>query len=108
MVYKVRNWLSIKPNGDKVPASINPSREAIADIQKVREFLAKHHLPNAPVYGVVVFVKDQTRVRLSASDPVVPPTLLQDLTVNLQPNYLAKDRIDQPTVEEIRHLLLGV
>jgi hypothetical protein len=101
------NWIKTTPKGDKVPASINPSREAIADIQKVREYLGKHHLPNVPVYGIVVFTKDQTRVRLSASEPVVPPTHLQNLVVNLQPNYLAKDRIDQPTVEEIRHLLLG-
>ena len=101
------NWLRIKPTNESVPASINPTREAIADIQKVREFLDKNHLPSIPVYGVVVFVKDEQRVRLSARDPVVPPTHLNSIIPNLQPNYLAKDRIDQPTVEAIRHLLLG-
>jgi len=65
------NWLRIKPNNESVPAAINPSREAIADIKKV------------------------------------PPTHLQDLVTNLQPNYLAKERVDAPTVEEMRHLLLG-
>ena len=101
------NWLRIKPNNESVPASINPTREAIADIQKVREFLDKHSLPAIPVYGVVVFVKDEQRVRLSAREPVVPPTHLKNIIPNLQPNYLAKDRIDQPTVEAIRRLLMG-
>ncbi len=101
------NWLMVKPNNQTVPASIHPSVEAIADIRKVREYLEKHHLPNVPVFGVIVFTKPPNVVRLSARDPVVPPSLLQDLFHNLQPNYLAKDRIDQPTVEQIRHLLLG-
>ncbi len=101
------NWLRIKPSNESVPASINPTREAIADIQKVREFLDKHNLPAIPVYGVVVFVKDEQRVHLSAREPVVPPTHLKNIVPNLQPNYLAKDRIDQPTVEAIRRLLLG-
>ena len=101
------NWLRIKPSNESVPASMNPTREAIADIQKVREFLDKHSLPSIPVYGVVVFVKDEQRVRLSAREPVVPPTHLKNIITNLQPNYLAKDRIDQPTVEAIRRLLMG-
>jgi len=101
------NWLRIKPNNESVPARINPTREAIADIQKVREFLNNRSLPAIPVYGVVVFIKDEQRVRLSAREPVVPPTHLKDIYHNLQPNYLAKDRIDQPTVEAIRRLLMG-
>ncbi len=101
------DWLRIKPNNDRLPAGINPSREAIADIKKVREFLEKRHLPNLPVYGVVVFTKPDGRVQLTARDPVVPPTTLQGLVVSLQPNYLAKDRIDPATVAEMRRLLLG-
>ncbi|MBI1259593.1 MAG: hypothetical protein GC204_19160 [Chloroflexi bacterium] len=101
------NWLRIKPTNESVPASINPTREAIADIQKMREFLEKRNLPAVPVYGVVVFIKDEQRVRLSAREPVVPPTHLKNIIPNLQPNYLAKDRIDQPTVEAIRRLLMG-
>ncbi len=101
------NWLRIKPTGESVPASMNPTREAIADIRKVREFLDKRQLPNIPVYGVVLFIKDEPRVRLTARDPVVPPTHLGSLINNLRPNYFAKDRIDQPTVEAIRRLLLG-
>ena len=89
------NWLRIKPNGESVPGGINPTREAIADIRKVREYLDKHHVVNTPVYGVVVFTKDEQRVRLSARDPVVPPSHLRTLVNNLRPNYLAKDRIDQ-------------
>ncbi len=101
------NWLRIKPNGESVPAGIDPTREAIADIRKVREYLDKNHVVNTPVYGVVLFTKDEQRVRLSARDPVVPPSHLRTLVNNLRPNYLAKDRIDQATVLEIRRLLMG-
>lgn len=101
------NWLRIKPNGETIPAPINPTREAIADIRKVREFLEKRHIVNTPVYGVVVFIKEEPLVRLNATEPTVPPTHLQSLITSLRPNYLAKDRIDQATVEEIRRLLLG-
>lgn len=101
------NWLSIQRDGEHVPAPINPTNEAIADVRKVREFLEKRQLPNIPVYGVVIFTKPEPRVRLSARDPLVPISHLQSLVVNLQPNYLAKDRIDQPTVEAVRRALFG-
>ena len=57
------NWLRLKPNGETVPAGINPTREAIDDIRKVREYLEKNHVVNMPVYGVVLFTKDEQRVR---------------------------------------------
>jgi hypothetical protein len=101
------NWLRVRATGESVPAGINPSVEAIADIRKVREFLEKRQLMNSPVYGVIVFVKDERRVRLTVREPTVPPTHMTQIIPMLQPNYLAKDRIDQPTVEQIRRWLLG-
>ncbi|MEP7290764.1 MAG: hypothetical protein ABI835_03225 [Chloroflexota bacterium] len=101
------NWLRVNPTGETVPAGINPTVEAIADIRKVREYLEKYQLMNTPVYGVVVFIKDPQRVRLTARDPVVPPAHLQTLIAALQPNYLAKDRIDPAAVAQITRLLLG-
>ncbi len=101
------NWLRINPSGESVPAAINPTNEVIADIRKVREFLEKRQLPNIPVYGVVIFTKDEPRVRLSARDPVVPISYLKALIASLQPNYLAKDRIDQLTVEAVRRQLFS-
>jgi hypothetical protein len=101
------NWMRLQATGETVPAGINPSVEAIADIRKVREFLEKRQLMNTPVYGVVVFIKDDPRARVTFREPTVPPTNLQSLIVALQPNYLAKDRIDQSTVAQIVRLLLG-
>lgn len=101
------NWLRVRPTGETVPAGINPSVEAIADIRKVREYLEKRQLMNSPVYGVVVFVKDERRVRLTMREPTVPPAHMTQIIPVLQPNYLAKDRMDQPTVEQIRRWLLG-
>ena len=90
-----------------MPARINPTREAVDDIRKVREYLEKQQIPNAPVYGVVVFTQPEQRVPLSARDPVVPPSHLQSLIDNLRPNYLAKDRIDAPLVVQIVRALYG-
>ena len=101
------NWLRRQPNGELVPARINPTREAVDDIRKVREYLEKKQIPNAPVYGVVVFTQPVQRVTLSAHDPVVPPSHLQSLVDNLRPNYLAKDRIDAPEVVQIVRALYG-
>ncbi len=101
------NWLHRQPNGEFVPARINPTREAVDDIRKVREYLENKQIPNTPVYGVVVFTKPEQRVPLSAHDPVVPPSHLQSLVNNLRPNYLAKDRIDAPTVVQIVRALYG-
>ena len=101
------NWLRRKPTGEFVPARINPSREDIADIRKVREYVEKRTQVTIPVYGVIVFTKPEPRVTLSARDPVVPPTHLQALVTNLQPNYLAKDRIDTALVAQIVKLLYG-
>lgn len=101
------NWLHRQPNGELVPARINPTREAVDDIRKVREYLDNKQIPNVPVYGVVVFTKPEQRVPLSARDPLVPPSHLQSLVNNLRPNYLAKDRIDAPTVVQIVRVLYG-
>jgi hypothetical protein len=76
----------------------NPTREAVADIQALRTYLAKQGLENVPVYGVIVFTQDESRVRLMANNPVVPITHLHTLITNLRGNYLAKDRIDQQTI----------
>ncbi len=101
------NWLKRSASGEVSPARINPTREAVADIRKVREYLEKRGLTNVPVYGVVVFIKDLQRVQLSSRDPVVPPTNLPSLVANLRDNYLAKDRIDPAAITESVRLLYG-
>lgn len=101
------NWLRRSASGELVPASINPTREAVDDIRKVREYLEKKGMPNVPVYGVVVFTKPEPKLTLSVRDPVVPPTHIHTIVDNLRANYLAKDRIDAGAVTQIVRALYG-
>jgi len=100
------NWLERKANGQWTPARISPTREAVDDIQHMRDFLAKHNLADVPVYGVVVFTKDAPAISISAKDPVVPVTLLSSVITNLSSSYLAKERIPQEMANAAVRLIL--
>jgi hypothetical protein len=101
------NWLRQDAGGGWKPASIRPTVECVADINKVREYLDMRGIPETPVYGVVVFTKEAPVTQLMAREPVVPITPLSALTLNLQPNYLAKDRMDKPKVDAIVNVLFN-
>ena len=101
------NWLKQTPTGEWVPLGFSPTKEAVDDIQSIRQFLAKHNLADVPVFGVVVFVRDSSRVQVVEKQPVVPISLLDSLYTNLQRDYLSKpDRIPQEVVTAIRRFLL--
>ena len=101
------NWVVRRRTGELTSAKINPTREAVADIRKLREYLAKHRLADVPVYGAVVFTREEPVVRLTVREPTVPPSHLSTLILNLQNNYLAKDRIDADKVTAFVRLLFG-
>jgi hypothetical protein len=101
------NWLIQGKRGEWLPAGINPTREAIADIRKIRDYLAKRQLGSAPVYGVIVFVAEPPHTQLMAKEPTVPITHLNSLYTNLQGNYLAKERMDKVNVAAIARHLMG-
>jgi hypothetical protein len=102
------NWLQRKRSGGIDSAGINPTREAITDIRRLREFLGKNGLGDVPVYGVVVFTIEPPRIRIEAQNPTVPPTVLSALLPTLRANYLASEtRIDGTRVDRVVRLLLG-
>lgn len=101
------NWLKQKPTGEWVPLGFSPTKEAVDDIQSIRQYLAKRSLADVPVFGVVVFIRDASRVQVVEKVPVVPISLLDSLYANLQRDYLSKpDRIPQEAVTVIRRYLL--
>lgn len=107
MANEASNWLKQNPTGEWVPLGFSPTKEAVDDIQSIRQFLAKKNLADVPVFGVVVFVRDASRVQVVEKQPVVPISLLDSLYVNLQRDYLSKpDRIPQEVVSVIRRFLL--
>lgn len=99
------DWLQQKQDGQWVPAGINPSREAIDDIKSVRDYLAKKGIPDLPHYGAVVFTQEEPALKLMSKQPVVLISHLGVLHQALQGNYLAKDRINDETVNQIVRLL---
>lgn len=101
------NWLTRGKRGEWLPANINPTREAIADIRKIKEFLAKRGLQDIPIYGIVLFIVEPPQLQLMAKEPTVPITHLSSLHANLQSNYLAKERVDPAGAAAIVRYLLG-
>lgn len=98
-------WLKADTKGEWRPMVTNPTKETVEDINSLREFLARNDLRDIPIFGVVVFLKDDPAVQLALKDPVVPATHLSSLHTRLQNNYLAKERIDEPVAIAIVQLL---
>jgi hypothetical protein len=101
------NWLKQNQTGEWIPLGFSPTKEAVDDIQSVRQYLAKRNMGDVPVFGEVVFIRDPSRVQIVEKEPVVPISLLASHYTNLQRDYLSKqDRIPQEIVSVIRRLLL--
>lgn len=101
------NWLKQNATGEWVPLGFSPTKEAVDDIQSIRQYLAKRNLGDVPVFGIVVFIRDSSRVQIVEKQPVVPISLLPSLYENLGRDYLSKpDRIPQEVVTVIRRFLL--
>lgn len=104
---EVANWITQNRQGDWVPFSISPTKEAVDDVQHLRQYLAKYNLADVPVFGVIVFTKDESRVQITEKNPTVPISHLSNLYNNLQWDYLSiENRIPQQVVTVIRGLLL--
>jgi len=101
------NWLKQNQTGEWVPLGFSPTKQAVEDIQSVRQYLARRNLADVPVFGIVVFTRDSSRVQVVEKNPVVPISLLPSLYDNLGRDYLSKpDRIPQEIVTAIRRFLL--
>jgi hypothetical protein len=104
------NWLKkTSQSSDWAVADIKPTVEAVQDIQKVREHLSANKLGDVPVYGVIIFNREEPQLRLTLNNPVVPVTTLANAVTTLGSNYLAKDqRIDAAKVAAVvRNLYNG-
>jgi hypothetical protein len=94
-------WLKGNKQGGWSPMRFNPTSQAITDIHRLREYLEKQGLKEIPVYGVIVFTKNLSLLRLSFEQPTVPVGQLPDTLECLRDNYLAKERLDQATVAQV-------
>jgi len=101
------NWLKQNKQGEWLPFSTNPTKEAVDDIQHLRDYLTKHRLDSVPVFGIIVFTAPPNNVQIAQKEAVVPISHLHTLIQNLGGQYLAKqERISQESVTATRRLLL--
>jgi hypothetical protein len=101
------NWLKQNKHGEWLPFSTNPTKEAVDDIQHLRDYLTRHRLESVPVFGIIVFTGSPNAVTISEKNAVVPISHLHTLLQNLNGQFLAnQERISQETVTATRRLLL--
>jgi hypothetical protein len=96
------DWLERRDSGF-VLSRMDATRECVTDVFALRDYLTKRQLGNVPVYGLVVFTSPE--VQLSARQPVVPIAEIRTLMTALRRDFLAADRIDQPTSEQVVKIL---
>lgn len=101
------NWLQQNKQGEWLPFAANPTKEAVEDVQHLRDYLTRNRLDNVPVFGIIVFTAGINAVQIAEKESVVPISHLHSLLQNLSGQFLAKqDRIPQETVTATRRLLL--
>ncbi|MDX2163130.1 MAG: hypothetical protein SF162_17570 [bacterium] len=100
------NWLVQDPRSqDWNPAPIRPTAECVADIEKIRAYLAKRGLNNIPLFGLIVFTKEEPQTVLRQKNPTVPITPLSAILANLGQNYLAGSRMDTAAAQAVVNVL---
>ncbi len=104
-------WLKMNTRDRKwYPARIDPTREAVADMKSLQDYLARRGLPaETPIFGVVVFVRDAPMVQFApARNPALPATTLSGVFRELQGSYFARERISKGAADAIAQLLSEV
>ena len=99
------HWVKKNNQGHWLPTRTNPTREVVDDINALKAHFADEGLEDIPIYGMIVFVKENTQARISLKDPVVPATHLRTVYPRLNEHFLGKERIRPKTVKIIVDLL---
>lgn len=99
------NWMIQKDKGEWHTLRWNPTKEVVADVKKLREFLQTRSLPEVPVYAATVFTKPVPDAQVTQQDAPVPVLHPEDLAYDLDDSYFAKDRIDVLTVNQVVDIL---
>lgn len=101
------HWLRQRDRGDWQTMRWNPTREVVADVDSLRQYLADKDLPDVPIFAVIVFLNDRPLTQISAQEPVVRAMYAHELAYELNDTYFARQRIDQATVRRIVHILMN-
>lgn len=96
------DWLERRDGGFRL-SKINATRECVTDVYALRDYLSKRSLSRVPVFALVTFTSPE--VQLSARQPVVPISDTRTMMTAIRRDFLAEDRIDQATIEQVVKLL---
>lgn len=99
-------WMKQREKGNWKTLRWSPTREAIDDVESLREFLRKHNLIEVKVFAAVVFTEDAPATQVTRVDPKVQVLQPAELPRGLQNGYFADtSRISQLKVNKISRLL---
>lgn len=99
-------WKIRTQNGRLRQSSNNPTRECARDVYALRKFFESESLTRVPVYGVVVFTAEQSKVKLVGQAPVVPIAEKHTLFAVLSQDYLKEERINSPQIRKTVDVLI--
>lgn len=101
------NWMRRDPGGQWRPARFSPTRQDLADIRKLQLVLRRRGFADVPIFGMIVFTADPSRVALQSKSPALPITHLTALHHSLQQGYLGAPPVDGDMLSAIVRLLLS-
>jgi hypothetical protein len=100
------NWISTTANGENVPLGFNPTQQAHADINSLKQFFSSKGMADVPIYGVVVFVKEPPLTQVTAIRPELAVAQLSNLVDVLLPSYFPQTRITPQQAQRLVNLLI--
>lgn len=95
-------WMKQQDKGRWQALRWSPSKEAVDDVKKVRQFLSDRGLPGIPVFAVVLFTTDEPATIVTTDQPLVPVLQPHELSYGLDDGYFSKrDRLAQLTANKV-------
>lgn len=99
-------WMEQREKGNWKTLNWSPSREAVDDVESLREYLRTHNVIDVKVFAAVVFTEDAPATQVTRVNPKVPVLQPAELPQGLRNTYFAdRARIDQLKVNKIARLL---
>ncbi len=98
-------WLKAR-RGQWQPMASNPTQNVLEDMENLNAYLAERGLPNFPIFGVVLFTRNEPELLLRQKPPNrIPALYLRDFQSGLQQTYFATHRIDDDIARRVYNLL---
>lgn len=99
-------WMKQRDKGNWSPLRWSPTKEVIADVNKIRAYLQNRNISQIPVFPVIVFVEDQPETRITTEKPTVPVLQPHELAYGLSNTYFGQtDRIEQLVANKVTDTL---